>query len=140
MLQAIRSRAMHGLLVAHLPASQAPCISPSTVRRLATRAAERKAAERKPSTRGLEHLTIECVAPELDCGRFPVKRIIGDVVEVGADIFKEGHDLLAARLLFQGPADVEWRTAPMVFDYDTDRWYAAFTADRVGQWVFTVEG
>jgi len=106
---------------------------------VATRAAERKAAERRPSTRGLEYLTIECVSPELDGGRFPVKRIVGDVVEVGADIFKEGHDLLAARLLFRAPGDVEWRTAPMAYDYDTDRWYAAFTADRIGRWVFTIE-
>jgi starch synthase (maltosyl-transferring) len=75
----------------------------------------------------------------LDGARFPVKRVVGDVVEVGADIFKEGHDLLAARLLFQAPGDVEWRTAPMVFDYDTDRWYAAFTVDRIGRWFFTVE-
>ncbi|MFN2566435.1 MAG: maltotransferase domain-containing protein, partial [Gemmatimonadaceae bacterium] len=106
---------------------------------MATRAAERKTAERRPPTRGLEHVTIECVTPELDGGRFPVKRIVGDIVEVSADIFKEGHDLLAARLLFKAPGDLEWRSAPMVFDYDTDRWYAAFTADRIGQWVFTIE-
>src|SRR5687768_14215247 len=107
---------------------------------MATRAsAERKAAERKPATRGLELVTIECVTPELDGGRFPVKRVVGDVVEVSADIFKEGHELLAGRLLFQGPGDVEWRIAPLVFDFDTDRWYAAFTADRVGRWMFTVE-
>ena len=115
-----------------------PSIPSLTVRQVATRAAERKSAERRTSTRGLEYLTIECVSPELDGGRFPVKRIVGDVVEVGADIFKEGHDLLAARLLFQAPGDVEWRSAPMVFDYDTDRWYAAFTVDRVGRWVFTI--
>ncbi len=107
---------------------------------MATRAAERKAAERRPSTRGLEYITVECVAPELDGGRFPVKRIVGDVVEVGADIYKEGHDQLAGRLLFQGPGDGSWRHAPMVFDFDTDRWYAAFIADRIGRWVFTVEG
>jgi starch synthase (maltosyl-transferring) len=107
---------------------------------MATRAsAERKAAERKPSTRGLEYIAIECVAPELDGGRFPVKRIVGDVVEVAADIFKEGHDLLAGRLLFRGPGDVEWRMAPLVFDHDTDRWYAAFTVDRIGRWSFTLE-
>jgi starch synthase (maltosyl-transferring) len=107
---------------------------------MATRApAERKAAERTPSTRELESIAIECVAPELDGGRFRVKRVVGDVVEIGADIFKEGHDLLAGRLLFQGPGDVEWRRAPLVFDYDTDRWYAAFTADRIGRWVLTLE-
>jgi starch synthase (maltosyl-transferring) len=68
-----------------------------------------------------------------------VKRLIGDIVEIEADIFKEGHDLLAARLLFRGPGDADWRIAPLVFDYDTDRWYAAFTADRIGHWAYTVE-
>jgi starch synthase (maltosyl-transferring) len=76
----------------------------------------------------------------VDCGRFPVKRTVGDIVEISADIFKEGHDQLAARLLFRGPGDLKWRRAPMVFDYDTDRWYAAFTADRIGRWVYAVEG
>jgi starch synthase (maltosyl-transferring) len=85
-------------------------------------------------------VTVECVAPQLDCGRFPVKRLVGDIIEIGADVYKEGHDQLAARLLFQGPGDTDWRHAPMVFDYDTDRWYAAFTADRIGRWTFTVEG
>jgi starch synthase (maltosyl-transferring) len=85
-------------------------------------------------------VTVECVTPELDCGRFPVKRLLGDIVHIGADIYKEGQDQLAGRLLFQGPGDGDWRTAPMVFDYDTDRWYAAFTVDRIGRWTFTVEG
>ena len=44
----------------------------------------------------MDHVVIECVSPELDAGRHPVKRIVGDTVWVGADIFKEGHDLLAA--------------------------------------------
>ena len=85
-------------------------------------------------------MTIECVAPELDSGRFAVKRLVGDIIEIAADVYKEGHDQLGARLLFQGPGDADWRHAPMVFDYDTDRWYAAFTADRIGRWTFTVEG
>jgi starch synthase (maltosyl-transferring) len=41
---------------------------------------------------------IENVYPELDCGRYSVKREVGDRFEVWADIFKEGHDALAAVL------------------------------------------
>ncbi|MGE5731776.1 MAG: maltotransferase domain-containing protein, partial [Gemmatimonas sp.] len=44
----------------------------------------------------MEHIVIECVTPELDGGRHPVKRVVGDTVWVGADIIKEGHDQLAA--------------------------------------------
>ncbi len=98
-----------------------------------------KKPERRTSTRAFERVTIECVTPELDAGRYPVKRILGDLVEVGADIYKEGHDHLAARLLVQGPGEDRWRQEPMAYDFDTDRWYATFEVDRIGRWCFTVE-
>jgi len=82
---------------------------------------------------------IECITPEVDDGRHAVKRVVGDVVWVGADIFKEGHDQLAARVLYMGPSDSTWRTAAMRYDYDADRWFGAFVVDRVGRWSFTVE-
>ena len=82
---------------------------------------------------------IECVAPELDCGRYPVKRVVGDVLEVGADIFKDGHDLIAARIAYRGPDESEWRAAPLAHDYNTDRWHGSVRLDRIGLWTFTVE-
>ena len=102
--------------------------------------ADRKTAERRPTPRAsFEHITIECVTPELDAGRFPVKRVVGDRIEVAADIFKEGHDQIAAQVLYRGPGETEWRTAPMAFDFETDRWFAEFVADEIGQWTYTVE-
>ena len=59
---------------------------------------------------------------------------------MGADIFKEGHDLLAARVTFMGPGDTGWCNAPLKFDFDADRWYGSFVVDRIGLWTFTVEG
>ena len=96
--------------------------------------------DRRSTARSLDHLTIECVAPELDAGRYPVKRVVGDTVWVGADIFKEGHDLLAARAIYKGPGDAGWSSAPLTFDYDGDRWVGSFVVDRIGMWKFTVEG
>jgi len=87
----------------------------------------------------LEHIVIECVAPELDGGRHPVKRIAGDTVWVGADIVKEGHDLLAAQVIYRGPDDTDWCSAPLAYDFDSDRWYGAFKVDRIGKWTFTIE-
>ena len=95
--------------------------------------------DRRSAARAFDHLTIECVTPELDGGRYPVKRVIGDVVWIGADIFKEGHDLLAARVTFKGPDDASAATAPLTFDFDTDRWYGSFKVDRIGRWTFSVE-
>src|SRR3954469_20192668 len=96
--------------------------------------------DRRSPARGLDHLTIECVTPELDGGRYPVKRVVGDTVWVGADIFKEGHDLLAARAIYKGPGDSGWSSAPLIFDFDNDRWFGSFQVDRIGLWKFTVEG
>jgi starch synthase (maltosyl-transferring) len=82
---------------------------------------------------------IECVTPELDCGRFPVKRVVGDTLEIGADIFKDGHDLIAAQVRYRRPDDKEWRTTPLIHDYNTDRWSGRLTLDANGRWTFTVD-
>src|SRR4026209_1134967 len=83
-------------------------------------------------------LVIEHVTPQLDGGRYPIKRIAGSLVEVGADIFKDGHDLIAARILYrhnapargQAPQEREWRSAPLSYQFNPDRWYGSFRADR----------
>jgi starch synthase (maltosyl-transferring) len=98
-----------------------------------------KKADRRSTSRRVEYLVIECVTPELDAGRYPVKRIAGDTVAVSADILKEGHDLIAARVSYKGPGDTNWSITPMTFDYDADRWTGSFAADRIGRWTFSVE-
>jgi len=85
-------------------------------------------------------VVVEGVTPELDGGRFAVKRLVGDWCVVGANVFKDGHDLLAARVRYRGPADDGWRYVPMTYDFAADRWRGAFRVDRVGRWTFTVEG
>jgi starch synthase (maltosyl-transferring) len=97
-------------------------------------------ADRRSTARKFEHLVIECVTPELDGGRYPVKRIVGDIVSIGADLIKDGHDILGAHVLFKGPGDGDWSVAPMHFDFDSDRWFGEILVDRIGQWTFTVEG
>jgi starch synthase (maltosyl-transferring) len=56
---------------------------------------------------------IEAIAPAVDGGRYPVKREVGAVLEVSADIFKEGHDVLVAFLLYRRADDRTWRETPM---------------------------
>jgi starch synthase (maltosyl-transferring) len=87
----------------------------------------------------LPRVVIEGVQPELDGGRHPVKRVVGDSVEVGGDVYKDGHDLLAARICFRPEDEPAWRHASLGYDYDSDRWSGSFQVDRVGRWLFTVE-
>jgi len=84
-------------------------------------------------------LVIENVAPKLDGGRYPIKRVIGNVIEVSADIFKDGHDLIAARLLYRRPGEASSRVAPLTYRFDPDRWYGSFKADQIGLWQYDIE-
>jgi starch synthase (maltosyl-transferring) len=81
-------------------------------------------------------------APMIDCGRFPAKRTVGEWVEVSADVFRDGHEILRAQVRYRGPGDAEWSETPMRWidrEVDGDRWAGAFEVDRVGRWEFTVE-
>ena len=86
------------------------------------------------------HLTIEQVTPRVVGGRYAPKRVVGDLCQVSAAIFRDGHDLLGARVRFRGPGDERWSSAPMVYLHDSDRWVGSFPLDRLGRWTFTVDG
>ncbi|HUG63363.1 MAG TPA: alpha-1,4-glucan--maltose-1-phosphate maltosyltransferase [Methylomirabilota bacterium] len=81
---------------------------------------------------------IEAVEPSVDGGRFPVKRTVGDVVTVEADIVGDGHDKLAARLLFRAADEETWREARMRH-VGNDRWAASLPLERLGRHIYTVE-
>jgi len=83
-------------------------------------------------------VVIENVQPEIDEGRFPIKRVIGEEVEVAADIFADGHDLPTARLLYRQEDATEWRKAPMSL-IGNDRWEGRFSVDRLGVFQYTLE-
>ncbi|MBV9880974.1 MAG: alpha-1,4-glucan--maltose-1-phosphate maltosyltransferase [Gemmatirosa sp.] len=87
----------------------------------------------------MPHLAIEHVTPVVDDGRFAAKRVVGELCEVGADVFKDGHDLLRARVRYRGPRDTAPRYAALAYDKDDDRWHGAFALDEIGRWTFTVE-
>jgi starch synthase (maltosyl-transferring) len=82
-------------------------------------------------------IQIEDPWPSIDCGRYPVKRTLGDTVEVWADIFRDGHEQLGAAVQYRAPGAKEWREAPMRH-VDSDRWSGSFVVDELGRWTFTI--
>ena len=66
-------------------------------------------------------VVIDNVQPLIDCGRSPIKRIVGEDLAVEADIFKDGHDVVAAVLKWRVVGKRAWRETPMIF-VDNDRW------------------
>src|SRR5688500_5819271 len=96
-------------------------------------------AERLPERDDLKRtVVIENVAPAVDAGRYPIKREVGDTLEVSADIFKEGHDVLVAFLKYRRADEAAWREAPMRF-VDNDRWAGAFPLEDNARYVYTIE-
>jgi starch synthase (maltosyl-transferring) len=86
---------------------------------------------------------IEDPQPLLDCGRYAVKACVGDRVDVGATIFRDGHDRLRAVVRYRGPGQREWSEAPMHrsdADVGGDRWAGSFTVAEQGRWEWAVEG
>ncbi len=90
-----------------------------------------------PST--APHVVIEDVTPIVDGGRYPIKRTVGSTVHVGANIFKDGHDLIGARIVLLAPGDPEWRAEPLLYDFNPDRWHGSFEVERLGRWHFGIE-
>jgi starch synthase (maltosyl-transferring) len=86
-----------------------------------------------------ERVVIEGLAPEVDAGRFAAKGTLGDPVRVEADVFTDGHEGVAAALLCRHVADAEWTRTPMTA-LPNDRWRGQFTPDRLGGYVFAVQG
>src|SRR5438105_13620438 len=79
-------------------------------------------------------IAIEDVQPQLDGGHWPIKRVVGDTVEVSADIFKEGHDVLQAAVVYRPADEPQWREVPMR-PVQNDRWVGEFTVDRNTRYV-----
>ena len=86
---------------------------------------------------GTIRVVIEGVKPEIDGGRFPIKRIIGDEVIVEAGIFADGHDVLHAVLLYRKEGDRDWTEVPMEFLIN-DRWRGSFIVTELGRYQYTL--
>jgi starch synthase (maltosyl-transferring) len=81
---------------------------------------------------------IEDIYPVVEGGRFPVKRIVGETVEVWADIFRDGHAVLAADLLWRPEGAARWSRVALRLQ-SNDRWSASFTPPEPGRYIYAIE-
>ncbi len=86
---------------------------------------------------GRRRVVISGVSPEIDGGRFPVKRVVGERVVVEANIFADGQDLLFALLLYRREEDERWAEVPMEA-LGSDRWRADFVVRQLGRYRYTL--
>src|SRR5882672_1214034 len=83
-------------------------------------------------------VVVESIYPESDGGRYPVKRVVGGLFQVWADIFRDGHDVIGAALLHRAADESQWRRAPMSH-HDNDRWSGVFRLERNIRHFYTIE-
>jgi starch synthase (maltosyl-transferring) len=98
----------------------------------------RKRAPRSDTEIARKRVIIEGVAPEIDGGLFPVKRTVGDRLRVEADIVADGHEVLAAELLYRRAVEPEWHAVPMQ-SLVNDRWRGEFTVTELGRYHYTIQ-
>ena len=87
---------------------------------------------------GRSRVVIENVKPEIDCGRFPAKRTVGEHMTVEADIFVDGHDALSALLLYRKEGASTWVETPMQ-PLVNDRWRGTFKVNEIGNYYYTLQ-
>jgi starch synthase (maltosyl-transferring) len=89
---------------------------------------------------GRRRVVVEGLAPDIECGRFPIKRVVGERVDVEVDAFADGHDAVVVHLLWQGDGESAWHRAEMApHVHGNDRWVGTFAVTRMGRARYTVE-
>src|SRR3954453_22484521 len=83
-------------------------------------------------------IQIQEVPPQIACGRYPVKRTVGERVEVSARIYRDGHETLGAAVRYRRPGSTRW-TEQSMQPVGNDLWTGSFEVDRPGHWAFKVE-
>src|SRR5690606_22387626 len=90
---------------------------------------------------GQKRVNIENVTPLIDCGKYPIKRVVNERVHVQADIFADGHDKVQAIILYRKiqKGKDKWQQSPMYF-ISNDHWEGSFVPDQVGAYEYAIAG
>ncbi len=88
---------------------------------------------------GRQRVQIEGISPEINGGRFPIKRTVGEKVHVEADMFCDGHDLISGVIVYRPEKSQQWLEVPLS-PLVNDRWEGEFTVSEMGRYVYTIMG
>ena len=91
-----------------------------------------------PLEDGRRRVVIAQVSPQVDCGRYAIKRVVGESVVVEATAFADGHDLVRAALRWRHEKEADWHDSPMS-PLAQDRWGGEFVPETIGRYVYHVQ-
>ncbi len=86
-----------------------------------------------------QRVVIEGVRPQINCGEFHIKRVVGQRIEVSADVLVDGHDVIAASVLYKHQNERTWREQRMTPGFN-DSWQGSFTVEKQGFYEYKVQG
>lgn len=88
---------------------------------------------------GQKRVNIENINPQIDCGKYPIKRVVNERVQVEADIFTDGHDKVQALLLYRmiQKGKDKWQKSPMYF-IGNDHWEGSFIPEQEGPYEYAI--
>jgi len=89
------------------------------------------------SITGKNRVVIEKVGPQIDGGRYPAKRAVGETVSVQAHIFGDGHDIIRAEVIYKKKGAIKWQIIPMTLN-GNDEWSGSFVIDEEKNYEFSV--
>jgi starch synthase (maltosyl-transferring) len=84
-------------------------------------------------------IVIENLSPQIDCGAYFIKRIVGQTINVSADVFSDGHDIIECCVKFKHETDENWQEVRMV-PRENEQWAATFKVEKQGLYSYFVEG
>jgi starch synthase (maltosyl-transferring) len=84
-------------------------------------------------------IVIENLSPQIDCGAYFIKRIVGQTINVSADVFSDGHDIIECCVKFKHESDENWQEVRMV-PRENEQWTATFKVEKQGLYSYFVEG
>jgi starch synthase (maltosyl-transferring) len=88
---------------------------------------------------GRKRVVIDYVGPQVDCGLFPVKRAVGETVNVVAHAFADSHDQIQVELLYKKSEHTDWTSRTMAYQIN-DEWSGSFKVTGLGGYLYTVRG
>ena len=83
-------------------------------------------------------VVIDYISPSVNCGKYDIKRVVNEIVNIQAHILTDGHDVLAASVLYQHENEKKWQESRMKLVVNNE-WQTAFTVEKQGFYTYKVQ-